>query len=370
MTRLDQVLDEHAGDVLKRWSEEVEGLPAGRVVSGIELVDHVPTFLNELALALRLAETPAAGSDRTSTAAKHGDQRYRLGFDLDAVVREYGKLHQCILEIAHRHGVKATLGEQRVLAEAINEGIVDAITQYTRQRDAELLRQANEHFAFVAHELRNPLGAAELAMSSLARKGLLPQSSMSDVLGRALRRMKDLIENTLSLMLTSQTIELRLGRMKISEAVREAVHDSEPAALDKDVAIVVESDSGATEVEIEADQRLLHSALTNLVSNAVKFTRRGEPVRIRWHEHRGMLSLEIADHCGGLPPDGEQDLCPFRADGGKPQRVRLGAGHRAAGGAGARGHHPGPQSSRPRLHLRGRASRYPGSRGDRRFRQV
>jgi signal transduction histidine kinase len=259
-----------------------------------------------------LAETPAAGSDRTSTAAKHGDQRYRLGFDLDAVVREYGKLHQCILEIAHRHGVKATLGEQRVLAEAINEGIVDAITQYTRQRDAELLRQANEHFAFVAHELRNPLGAAELAMSSLARKGLLPQSSMSDVLGRALRRMKDLIENTLSLMLTSQTIELRLGRMKISEAVREAVHDSEPAALDKDVAIVVESDSGATEVEIEADQRLLHSALTNLVSNAVKFTRRGEPVRIRWHQHRGMLSLEIADHCGGLPPDAASKIfAPF-----------------------------------------------------------
>ena len=47
-------------------------------------------------------------------------------------------------------------------------GIADAVTEYTRQRDAELQRQATEHFAFVAHELRNPLMPIKILVQSAA----------------------------------------------------------------------------------------------------------------------------------------------------------------------------------------------------------
>jgi hypothetical protein len=42
------------------------------------------------------------------------------------------------------------------------------------QRDAELLRQANEHFAFIAHELRDPLSSATMAFLLPKSKGQLP----------------------------------------------------------------------------------------------------------------------------------------------------------------------------------------------------
>jgi signal transduction histidine kinase len=309
MERFDRVLEQHTQDVLARWTEGVKSLAAGRAVSTVEIVDHVPLFLEELAGALRLAVAPPAETRGTSTAAKHGDQRFRLGFDLDSVVREYGILHTCVLEVTHEHGVDATLDEQRILAQAINDGIAGAIGQYMRQRDAELLRQANEHFAFVAHELRNPLGSAELALSSLTGKGLIPKTPMAEALARGLRRMKELIESTLSLMLASHAPELRLAPLKVSEAVRDAVHESAPGAQDKEVTVIVEA---SADVKIEADERLLHSALTNLLNNAVKFTKRGCPINVHWQEREGILSLEIADSCGGLPPDAAAKIfAPF-----------------------------------------------------------
>jgi signal transduction histidine kinase len=310
LSSLHRVLAQNRDEVLRRWASEVRKLQPDPAISGAALVDHVPKFLDELCGLLRAFEVlKAEGGDRSSTAADHGSQRFRLGFDLDAVVREYGTLHRCILDVAYQHGTGVTLDEQNILVQVINEGIADAVLQYTRQRDVELARQNNEHFAFVAHELRNPLGSVELAFSSLTEKGLLPDHPMVKVLGRGVRRAKDLIENTLSLMVTSQAIELRPRRLKVSDLIQDAVHESQPAALDKGISVVVDTQGDA---EVEADERLIRSALTNLIGNAVKFTHPGRPVHVRWNGDAERLTIEIEDGCGGLP-DGaaEKMFAPF-----------------------------------------------------------
>jgi signal transduction histidine kinase len=263
----------------------------------------VPRFLDELASQLRTAEAARKDDKLSASAAEHGQQRFQLGFAIEAVAREYGILHRCIFEMADEAGVAVTLDEQRILVEAINEGIVDAVSQYTRQRDVELARQANEHFAFVAHELRNPLTSSELALSSLSKKGLLPDDRTTKVLTRGLRRARELIENMLSLMLAGQAGDLHLRRIKVSELAEDAVHEAEPAAHDKDVTVVIDARADA---EVEVDERLMRSALTNLVNNAVKFTHRGGSVRVRWKKQEASLHIEIEDGCGGLP-DGAVD---------------------------------------------------------------
>jgi signal transduction histidine kinase len=60
------------------------------------------------------------------------------------------------------------------------------------------------------------------------------------------------------------------------------------------------------------DPRLVSSALTNLVRNAVKFTHQGGTVEIRARVAEERVSIEVEDGCGGLPPGFvERAFAPF-----------------------------------------------------------
>ena len=130
-----------------------------------ELMDQMPAFVVEIIAALNPDTAPQPTA--SDNAEEHGAQRLRLGFDVGEVVREYGLLHECIVDLAEQAGLTLTVHEQRVVAKWLNAGIADAVAQYGKQRDLELQRQASEHLGFIAHELRNPMSAAMLAFRRL-----------------------------------------------------------------------------------------------------------------------------------------------------------------------------------------------------------
>ena len=53
-------------------------------------------------------------------------------------------------------------------------------------------------------------------------------------------------------------------------------------------------------LEIEADQYLLFSAVSNLVQNAIKYSCTGGMIRIRAHGLGEQTIIEVEDQCGGL----------------------------------------------------------------------
>jgi RsbT co-antagonist protein rsbRD N-terminal domain len=129
--------------IIQTWQEWVRDTLVPESMPTIELRDHLPRFVEEIIVALRtLSEsTPLPPIDAAGgTAAEHGAQRLRLGFKLDAVVREYGLLHDAILGSVLAIGYRPTLGELHVLHSYTIEGIARAVTEYSRQRDTELGR--------------------------------------------------------------------------------------------------------------------------------------------------------------------------------------------------------------------------------------
>jgi signal transduction histidine kinase len=210
---LHEVIAANSEDVLLRWKAQIRGTLAPESTPAPELINHMPAFLDEIVAALRedagllsYGTTP----DNATSAAVHGEQRLRLGFSLDVVVREYGMLRDAIVSSARDAGAEITFRELQVVSDSIVSGIANAVSEYTRQRDAELLRQANEHFAFVAHELRNPLTSAALAFHVLKERGELPtQSRAVAAVERGLSRATELVEQTLRLARVASGIELR-----------------------------------------------------------------------------------------------------------------------------------------------------------------
>jgi signal transduction histidine kinase len=300
------MLSEHRAEILARWKTQVSGSLHPEAMPHMELVDHLPAFLDQIAESLREREGP----EESRIAAEHGMQRLGLGFSLDGVVREYGALGDAILAVAKTKQIAVREEERNVLFDCVITGIAEAVSEYQRQRDAELQRHMNEHFAFIAHELRNPLGSSLSALAMLERKGQLNTSErFAQVLHRSLTRMHELIDSTLRSAQLATKLHLQREAIKLSALMEDTETSAVASAAERNVALTfhVEND-----VAIHVDQRLVQSALTNLVRNAVKFSHEGGAVAVRARGGIERVVIEVEDSCGGLPPGAvEKAFAPF-----------------------------------------------------------
>jgi signal transduction histidine kinase len=184
------------------------------------------------------------------------------------------------------------------------------VSEYQRQRDAELSRHLNEHFAFVAHELRNPLSSSLSALGMLERTGGLDKSGrFAQVLTRNLNRLHELIDSSLRSAQLATGVELELARFTLSDLLADMEVAATANAEHRGVALTFQVENDVT---IYADARLVRSALSNLVHNAVKFSHEGGHVTVRARGGDEHVLLEVEDSCGGLPPGAVERLfAPF-----------------------------------------------------------
>ncbi|WP_224245831.1 PAS domain-containing protein [Hyalangium gracile] len=148
MTSLADFLSVHRDALVERFKARVEQTLAPRGLSSSELEDHLPDFLEAVTEAIRDdAWPPARVFAHDATAEQHGRQRLRVGFDLDALTREYGLLRDCIFELLEEQGVMPSLRELRILSDCVSAATADSVTQYVaysqgRQREGEERLQA------------------------------------------------------------------------------------------------------------------------------------------------------------------------------------------------------------------------------------
>ena len=299
---LHEVLVARSDEVMARWREVVSGTLAPESMPPFELLDHLPEFLEEIIAALRedAGARPGPPPELRSTAGGHGEQRLRLGFSLDSVVREYGAMRDAIIATARAADSQVTFREMQTVFDCSIEGIARAVSQYSQQRDAEMLRHANEHFAFIAHELRNPLSSAMTAFHLMSSKGQLPTEGRAvGALQRGLQRTSELIDQTLMTARMASGIELRRQPTLLSALIKDVETDSLSDADAKNIEVRVVI---ATDQELSVDVRLVRSALSNLVRNAVKYSHTGEVVEVRGSVVNERALVEIEDGCGGLAP--------------------------------------------------------------------
>jgi signal transduction histidine kinase len=301
-SRLHDTLAAHRERVMRTWMMRVQGTITPESMPAVELIDHLPKFLDEVIAALRAqAGGPVLTEDmeHSETASGHGEQRLRLGFSLDSVVREYGALRDAIVTTALEVGGPITFAELQCVFSSTISGIARAVSEYARQRDAEQQRLHNEHIAFMAHELRNPLASAMTAHDLLHQQGLIPADSRAaGALTRSLLTMRELIDHALNVARSASGIELHRERVQLSEILAEAELAAAGEAEERGITLAVRI---AQDVALHVDRRLVRSALGNVVRNAVKYTARATAVEIRSRVDGKHVLIEVEDGCGGLP---------------------------------------------------------------------
>src|SRR5260370_40729995 len=82
--------------LVDRWRDKVRANVAPKSLPEAYVIDSLRRFLDELVEALRADGTQAPAEfslpSQSLVASEHGTQRLKLGFDVGAVVREYGLL--------------------------------------------------------------------------------------------------------------------------------------------------------------------------------------------------------------------------------------------------------------------------------------
>jgi signal transduction histidine kinase len=184
MPHLHELLDEHEAELLESWTRCTT--PEGTSRDDRRAREGLSAFLTELDTALRVArsgEAPAAAMAPAGDDADLDD----VGLDALAATRVYGLMQALILQLAADRRVDVNLAEQLVLASQVNAAIARAAARQARRHHHELHR--------VAHQLRNPLGSALMAMTLLRSKTDLGANvRLAEIVQRNLQRLQGLIE--------------------------------------------------------------------------------------------------------------------------------------------------------------------------------
>jgi signal transduction histidine kinase len=208
------------------------------------------------------------------------------------------------------------------------QGIVVVANDVTQL--LELDRMKSEFVALVSHELRAPLtsikGSLEMLRDGLAGEVSARALEMVRVAHRNSERLGRLINDILDLeKLESEGMEFRMHRQELLPLLRTAVESSQGMAETLGVGLQIGTAEGCR-VDVDGDRLL--QVLTNLISNALRYSPQGETVVVSSvRRHDGGVRVSVIDHGPGVPEELQPRI--FR----KFAQAR-GSGERKRGGTG------------------------------------
>ena len=190
------------------------------------------------------------------------------------------------------------------LSEAFNR-----MAQSITDKEEELVQVESRRrglIANIAHDLRTPLTSIQGFLETmLLRKGDLldeEQQRFDQIISRSVERQQDLLDNLYELSsLEAEERKPRFVTLSLAHLGREVVAALEPLAREKAISLTcrVEGESH----EISADERLIERVVTNLITNAIRYTPQGGSVVVTVLEERDGARLSVADTGIGIPAD-------------------------------------------------------------------
>ena len=190
------------------------------------------------------------------------------------------------------------------------EGVVVTFTDITERRRVREALEAAEHQAQLAtaaksrflaaasHDLRQPLQTLALLQGQLAKivEGEKAQNLVAR-LDDTMSAMSGMLNALLDInQIEAGTIRSEVVQFPVNDLLARMQDEFTPNAQAQGLALRVVPCS----LSIRSDPRLLEQMVRNLLSNALKYTRRGK-VLLGCRRHGGSLAIEVCDTGDGIP---------------------------------------------------------------------
>ena len=188
------------------------------------------------------------------------------------------------------------LEQRRIELEKISSEVVKLI---------EERRNFVRFLSVVAHDLQSPLVATQSILSYIldGYTGVITDGQ-GDLMQRAVRRIDGLLTLITDLLdiprIEAGQVKREMREISVNEAVKQAVEGLDNVAKQKGIALKIELPQSSPKVY--ASNRRLQQVITNLVSNAINYTREGM-VLVRLTDCESDVRVEVIDTGIGIIPD-------------------------------------------------------------------
>lgn len=313
-------------EVLQKWEALCrEKIPAAKGESHLALRNSLPQFLDKLVNTLISAEPKVQAEKETEAADEHAENRAdKPAYSLDQVIGEFCILRNVIIENLIS---EAQLDSQslKVIHEFLDNGIQDSAVRYTEieknlqanmveieanKIEAERANEAKSAFlANMSHEIRTPLGAI-MGFVELLHDKELSQKEISNYLSiidrngiHLLRIIDDILDLT---KVESGKMIIEKIEFSLPEFLSEFSLFMGFRAREKGISFEFIAETLIPEFVI-SDPTRLRQILTNMVSNALKFTEKGR-IELTVLFNVQLLRFRLKDTGKGISPEQRSKL--------------------------------------------------------------
>jgi PAS domain S-box-containing protein len=193
---------------------------------------------------------------------------------------------------------------------SVEQGLIYAVARdIHEQKRTEQLK--NDFVSVVSHELRTPLTSIRGSLGLIAGgvTGELPEKArvLVDIAAKNCERLVRLINDILDVeKIESGQVGFRLAPVELRAVAEQAVEGNRAYAEGYGVALRMAGPATGARVWADADRLL--QVITNLISNAVKFSPRGGEVEVAVSRGAGEVRVAVTDHGRGVSPEFRQRI--------------------------------------------------------------
>ncbi|ARV57722.1 sensor histidine kinase [Nostocales cyanobacterium HT-58-2] len=347
MKDFSQLLRDQTQSIVEQWVEAVrqdKKISSTNNLSRTAIKNHLDHVLSALATVLSQYQDDEI-QPLVQASLHHGTLRAEQGFDAAEIAREYRLLRNVIFATLEPELLQASAQEVmrtvRLIDIVLDEAIAYCFQTYTQQRLAELeqlqnqlslnnqeltrlVRANQDNLSLLAHELKNPLTSI-IGYSDLFLRLQRQKSNEKDTLShlehvervlRSGRQLLHLINDALEISrYDAGQMKLHLESVNVHELITNVYEMLEPLASHKNLQIIINCDStGAdrsplcTLEEVVTDALRLQQILTNLISNAIRYTESGT-IKIKC-ETLGIdkWTIAVSDTGIGIEPEDQAQI--------------------------------------------------------------
>ncbi|BDG59087.1 sensor histidine kinase [Caldinitratiruptor microaerophilus] len=205
------------------------------------------------------------------------------------------------------------------------QGLVALFKDVTRFKELGDIK--SEFVATVSHEFRTPLTTLTMGVNLLRKSPLAEPGSRTaellDAMAEETDRLTRLVNDLLDLSrLEAGRIEMEFHPVPVNDLLAHAAGALRAHAEEKGLVLQVDPDPEESVVRADPDRILL--VLTNLLTNAVRYTPRGGRVTVRAERQGRRVVIAVADSGPGIPRELQSRI--FEKFYQVPGRPRGGAG--------------------------------------------
>lgn len=197
---------------------------------------------------------------------------------------------------------------QFVNASQQKQGLL-TLVDITKQKKAEDAK--SEFVSLASHQLRTPIAgmkwSAELLEMDSPNTLTERQHKYMDRLLESISRMSVLVDDFLRVSrFELGNFQADYQTVNLPQLIADVMGELAEKVQGKGLQLHTDYDSEI--INIVSDPNLLRMIVTNLCSNAVKYTPAGGKVQVRYKQENGLLKLEVADSGMGIPAEDQEHI--------------------------------------------------------------